>query len=438
MYSDRTRLPRFTCTVRTKFSEMSIYTDIPPGGLSVSEMDASLASSLPRSLEFELNDGLPPLTFDGFTSRFFSNLTSRLALHVRDLLDILEPLHVRQVVPDLADPVIFWSYSFSMVRWKKAICFFRPYLKDALDFYRGLHRLGHRFLLQRFERLFITKRYDDLVTYLNIWYEGISNMEDDPMVDIRAKKNLLDFFKHHIFHMYREIFPKIRRSNKARQSDDIDVKVCLSSLFSRTSSLLPENVRFFRLGYIGAALLEIQRDDFTWEQATTTVGNHEPSLEPHQQVRRFPLPNPCVPAKMAVILGMETEMADLVDLLHQELLLKQNTLHHSLAFEYSAWTLSLVLRALFVQFDVENCADKAIRPIIFLLSTFSPTIWDLLSGLASRDNVPQTSESVADWIMASRDVLEAFVIDSFIDAFDELLAPYGTTFKKRSRRVVQE
>ena len=97
-----------------------------------------------------------------------------------------------------------------------------------------------------------------------------------------------------------------------------------------------------------------------------------------------------------------------------------------------------MLRGLFVHFDVENGTAKTIDPIICLLLDFSFTVWELLIGLAGQYNVPQTSESVADWIMTNRDVLEVYVIDSLTDAIDEFLAPFGTTFKKRSRRVVQE
>jgi len=438
MYSDRTKLPKFTCTVRTKLSEMSVYTDIPPGGLSDLEMAASLTSSLPPSLKLEWNDCLPPIKLDGSTYHDFSGFMPRFVHHVRDLLDMFEPLHSRQSVTNLLEQATFWSYSLSIVKWKNAICFFRPYLKDALVFHDGLHRFGHQLVLQHLEKLFDTKRYGDMVTHLNIWYEGISNMEDGPMVDIRAKKNLLDIFKHYIFHIYREMFPKARGSKKARRSDDIYMTAKVLSLYSHTSRLLPGNFRSCRLGFIGRTFMQHQRRKLTSEQHTTTVSNHVSSPELHQQVERALIQNSYIPAKLAVILGMDTVMAEIVNSRTRELLLKRSTLYQSLALEFSPWSLSLVLRGLFVHFDVENGTAKTIDPIICLLLDFSFTVWELLIGLAGQYNVPQTSESVADWIMTNRDVLEVYVIDSLTDAIDEFLAPFGTTFKKRSRRVVQE
>ena len=438
MYSDCTRLPKFTCTVRKKFFELSIYNDIPPGGLSNSETVASLASSFPRSLKFEWNDGLPPMTIDGITLEFISEFMTRLVHRVCDLIDMFEPLHFRRFATHLPSTEIYWSYSFSIVKWKNAICYFRPYLKDALDFHDSLHRHGHHLVLQYLERLFTSRWYDGMIWWLNIHHEGISNMEGGPMVDIRAKRELLDHFQHHIFHIYREIFPKTRRSNKARRSDDMCIQINLFSLFSGTSSLLPEDFRSHRLGFIGAKIMEHQRKNSTLEQATTTGTNSEPSLESHQQVKRFPPPNPYIPAKMAVILGMDTVMVAEYARLNQELLLEQEPSLQSCALEYSAWTLSLMLRVIFVQFDVETGTDKAIIPILDILSVSSFQTWDLLSKLASRSGATETCERMADWIMTNRDMLEALMIDFWTDIFDESLAPYGTTFKKRPKRVVQE
>ena len=436
MYSDCTRLPKFTCTVREKFFQLSVYKDIPPEGLSKSEMAVCVESNLPRSLKFEWDDKLPPMTVDGITIKFIVDFTARLTLHVRDLLDMIEPLHVRQFSTDDLSLAIYWSYSFSIVKWKNAICYFRPYLKDALDFHDSLHRHGHHLVLRHLEGLFNTKQYDDMITYLNVYYEGISNMEDGPMVDIHTKRKLLDLLKHHIFHIYREMFPKARGSKKARRSDDIYMMAKVLSLYSRTSSLLPEKFRSCRLGFIGRTFLQYQRREFTSEQHTTTVRNHEPSLEVHQRVERSPLPYPYIPAKLAVFLRMDTEIVELVDSRSREHLLTRSTLHQSLAIEYSPWSLSLVLRALFVHFDVENGTGKAIDPMIGLLSGFSFMVWELLIDLAGQYNIPQTPENIADWLMTNLDVLEVFVIDYFTDIFDEYLARHGPTFKKRSKRVV--
>ena len=173
-------------------------------------------------------------------------------------------------------------------------------------------------------------------------------------------------------------------------------------------------------------------------QATTTATNHDPSQESHQQGKRSPPPNPYIPAKMAVIMGMDTVMVAKFARINQKLLLQQKPSMQSHALDYSAWTLSLLLRALFGQFDVEIGADKAIRPILSVVTSSSFMVWDLLSGIASESGASETCGSMADWIVTNRDMLEARMIDFFTDIFDEFLKMYGTTFKKRPKRVVQE
>ena len=173
-------------------------------------------------------------------------------------------------------------------------------------------------------------------------------------------------------------------------------------------------------------------------QATTTMTDHEPSLESHQQVKRFPSPKPHVPARMAVILGMDAVMLNKVGELYQKYFLKQNTSLPSCVPKFWAWTLSLVLRALFGQFDVENGTKEALRPILSLLLSCSFKVWLVLSEFIILNGVLETYECIADWIMTDRWMLEALVIHGFTDIFDGFLAPYGTTFKKRPKRVVQK
>ena len=185
-------------------------------------------------------------------------------------------------------------------------------------------------------------------------------------------------------------------------------------------------------------LLEEQRNKYTSEHATTTVTNHEPSLESHQKANRFPPTDLYVAAKMAVFLGIDTATVAKLAGMYQELFLKQKPSLETCALGFSAWTDSLVLRALFDQFDVENGTNKATIPILSILPIFSIVVWEFLVKLFNQSGVPETYERIADWIMTSRDLIEAFVIDHLADAFDEYFARYGTSFKKRSKWEVQE
>lgn len=430
---DRTVLPKFTCNVRTKFSDRSIFTDISLTGMYAADAVLESRSSLSRPLRIDWDDGLPPVTVN------YPNIPHvlfRLVGRVRDLLDVLEPLHFRQHDANISRWETIWSYYFSIVRWKHAIRFCWPDLEDTLDLFENLQRPFLRAFFRRLDGFVSSKRYADAIIDLNVCYEGIANMEDSPMVDIDAKRNLLKSLQHHILHIYREVFPKTPKQHLSRRSDEIDRLGRFWSLFSHTSSWLPDNVRCCQLGHIGEDLLKSQKNNSTPEHATTTVPNHEHSLESHQQVKRFLLPDSYIPAKMAAILGMNKVTVDAMAQLIREDSFDCEPVVRDFELRFSAWTSSLVLRAIFAQYDVEKGTEKAMTAITVLVSNYSSEVWVLLGDFMSRPGAPEMSEGIADYMMTNRDMLEAFVIDSFTDAFDGYLARYETMFRKRSKMVV--
>ena len=127
---------------------MSIFTDIPPTMLSNMENITNILKSLPRPLKIDWDDGFPAQTLGGPAKSHLEAVTMtvfRILKRLRDFLDVMEPLHIRRIFVYYMEEytIMFWSYFFSIVRWKSAILFLWPDLEDVLDLHEKFVRSYH-------------------------------------------------------------------------------------------------------------------------------------------------------------------------------------------------------------------------------------------------------------------------------------------------------
>jgi hypothetical protein len=156
---------------------------------------------------------------------------------VRNILDIFKPRDFRQIWPD--KNLIFLSYSFSWLRWRRAIRFLRPLPDhDGLDVVEGLHHWSILKLLAELDkRVYYRSSPVSAALYLNVMYEGICSMEASQLVSDSAKEHLQSALETRISNIYCILFPEDFSMDNPQPEKR--VHLCLFSRFRSTTRFLP-------------------------------------------------------------------------------------------------------------------------------------------------------------------------------------------------------
>jgi len=404
-YSDRTRLPKFTCNVRTKFSEMSIFADIPPG-TGVSKMQISIDSlyRLSRSLKIDQENQHFPVTAEDS----INDIVATLFVRCKSLLDILEPLHWRQSIRP-SGLVRFWSYSLSMVRWKDSICLFKPDLQGALDFFENCHRYMHTSFLGCLDSLLSSGEYFVAVVLLNAWYEGISAMEDTSLVNISAKEHLLSSLTHHLLHVYRVLLPLA--PDKSQRKNHVETLAFICNWFSETLDLMPERWQIHQRGFWMRFMLKTREKLSLLEEKLDICTGNESSRDSRQQSER-PVPlKAYFPSDFLELFGLSTNGQHSPEAgMHECILSYPPSLQEELR-GLCHWNLGVGLGVFshLCANDAENTSAESKLLILDCIKAASSYAWDKAIHICNR-SFEQDGLTVSD-LMAFRNIIEGFMIE---------------------------
>jgi hypothetical protein len=341
--------------------------------------------------------------------------TRKVLNRVRKLLDLLEPLHFRQMFPLDSGLAVLWSYSYSMIRWKSAIHVFWPDLQDVLESHEYFHRFLTLVCLVHLDALLVSKTASDSFLLLNIYCEGISAVEDTATVEYAARQHTLVALRHYIFHVYRKMFSKISTHNKhERDYDKLFAGFCWH-VFPRTSELLPEGYQSRPyMSSIQVLNWNLSQEKWlTYGEPLVTTNDPTGSQDSLRQNDSLFRVEAYLPAEIAAIFGISKARLACYEEMFQNMLLAGLPESSKLGMLHlSRWSLSFGFRVFLDEFDFENGDEPQIDVLLeaILLSSF--TVWDKACEFHHRRGA--LIGSLAPWELAMTDrvALEAFLIQS--------------------------
>jgi hypothetical protein len=388
------------------------------------------ASSLPpKTAE---NDGIPATT-RSFSDAFLTakEATLKVLHRVRNLLDLLEPLHFRKMIPLDSDLTILWSYSYSMIRWKSTICFLWPDLQHVLEYYEHFHRCLTLDLLGQLDVLLVSKYtpYHSLV--FNICYDEISAMEDDPTVNIQARQHTLASLRHCIFHVYRNTFPKTPTRDKHKRESHMDMATIYQNCFPQTCELLPEGFQPRPSGYVAHILVRSPKEQPTvLTDCTSSQGSSE-------QLGSLSLVKAYVPAEITTIFNLTRDQWDVFEKFAQQSLAECSTWIRGNILHFSPWSISIALRAFINGFDLESFWEQETGAFLGAIIAVSFLVWDLVMDFCERDGTSLQSLDLGSRITTDRVALEAFLIKEIASSEEASLLVARGILKRRPEKASQ-
>jgi hypothetical protein len=170
-------------------------------------------------------------------------LILKILIPVRNILDILEPQHARQIWPRPFSLFTCLSYSFSVFRWRRAILNLNPSLEETLNILEHLYHWLLQNLLVWLDGTHLVRDRFLVAISLTIFYEGISCMEPSDMINPSVNEHLQSAITDRIAHIYCLIIAQYSTAGKSRYKE-LKFYAVMFSLFTRTSSLLPPECRY--------------------------------------------------------------------------------------------------------------------------------------------------------------------------------------------------
>jgi len=362
---------------------------------------------LSQSLKIDQENQHFPVTAEDPIKDIVATLLDRC----KSLLDILEPLHWRQSVIRPPDIVTFWSYSLSMVRWKDLICLFKPDLQGALDFFENFHRYMHTLFLGCLDGLLSSGEYSVAVVLLNAWYEGISAMEDTPLVNISAKEHLLSSLTHHLLHVYRVLLPLA--PDKPQRKTHAEILAFLYNGFSETLELMPNRCQIHQRGSWMRLMLEFRENQSLSEEKVDICPGTESSRDSRQQSERPAPLKAYFPSGFLELFGLSTkDQHSLEAYMHKCILGYPPSLQEELR-GLSHWTLGVGLGVFsyLSANDAEYTSKESKLSILDSIIAGSSYAWDKAIDFCNR-SFEQDGLTVSD-LMAFRDIIEGFMVEWF-------------------------
>jgi hypothetical protein len=228
-----TAVPKFTCKIRTSLS--NLFELFPQ--LSISHATANPSVVTDASLEGQ-NQNIP-------ASRLNRPNFQRSVDNIRQVVDIIEPHHIRRFVPSLSFGSPFWlSYGFSVVRWRKEILFIQPNLEHDITVIENHYHVILCSILKRIDTKHLyTKEFRPASTLLlNTIYEVVRSLKFRRAVNHAAITGYLDELTDRISHLYCVLFP-VKNDMKRHERETYDSLAQVLACFTKTSVLLPPELR---------------------------------------------------------------------------------------------------------------------------------------------------------------------------------------------------
>lgn len=348
--------------------------------LSNMEIDTNLLRSLPRPLKIDWDDEFPAQTLGGPAKphpEAVPTVVFRILKRLHDFLDIMEPLHIRRIFLNYLEEyaIMFWSYIFSIVRWKSAILFLWPDLEDMLDLHERFLRSYHRVILATLDRMISKGNYFHAALLLNILYEGNSAMENTPRIDIPAKDHLQSCLTHHLLHVYRRISLTEWTFKKSQQPE---LKHWMTlNMFPHTFKMLPRRYRYGPLKPIGRMLLRTHESRLVSETSCSLGCEDAPSTKsPKRLENHCCATNAYLPVRFRTVFGLDTGtknvvtssmLMDMVEEAIQIYLMNFDASFREDMLELSPWTLSIALKAVLDECAISN-HTRAYKITVLILS----------------------------------------------------------------------
>jgi hypothetical protein len=167
-------------------------------------------------------------------------------LGIRNILDILDPGHVRKLWPKCYDWLPNLSYGFSMLRWREVILCLDPSLEVTMNM---LEYRFHYWLVGSLTWYDSMKPSSDLhlaALLLTFIYEGLKSLESSHLVESSAKEYLESTLLEHILLIYLKAFGTQYCTSADERPTKISVQptipIFVASLcfnFSRTRNYIP-------------------------------------------------------------------------------------------------------------------------------------------------------------------------------------------------------
>jgi hypothetical protein len=167
-------------------------------------------------------------------------------LGIRNILDILDPGHMRKVWPKFHEWFPNLSYGFSMLRWRGVIICLDPTLEVVMNV---LEYQFHHWLVRSLTWYDSMKHSADSLwaaLLLTVIYEGLKSLESSHLVENSAKEYLESTLLEHILFIYLKAFgtqyciSAEKRPTKISRQQAVPIFVAsLCFSFSRTRKYIP-------------------------------------------------------------------------------------------------------------------------------------------------------------------------------------------------------
>ena len=361
-----------------------------------------------------------------------------LLYRVRDFLDFLEPYHSRQFMRAQQADLVFWNYSFSIIRWRHAIRFFWPDLEYALDLHEKFHHTIHQSALRELESWIASGDLLSTAIWLNLWYEGISDMEDTSLVDVPAKEHALLAIRHHLLHIYRRVLPTFPARGKSKEDSTAENAAAVFRTFPQTSEFMPAEYRTLpdKMAIAGRAIMIYQKAQPRPGRTIGMLIESRPSAGPPEPFASLFAVRAYLPPKLAAIFEPDRATWDGLEKLAQETILHMPASIRRDILDFSFWALSVGLRACLDQFVLQSCSEAKKRMMLGSMVSCSLRLWvflgDLYDPSGASEGLPTSLES---FIMYDREALEAFLIESLAGDDMSMFAIKNGTFKRRTKKA---
>ncbi|CAN9258972.1 unnamed protein product [Alternaria alternata] len=369
---------------------------------------------------------LPNIHVDDPSAPYQAIMMCELVERLRNFLDFMEPLHVRQFITLSSLPVL-WSYSSSIIKWQKIIGSLWPSLKDDLHFHKEyhIHRL-RPISLHLLDHMEYFGDYCAVALMLNVWYEEISAMDKNLITSSSVKDHLQSSLADRILHIYRSLFPT-STAGKTLRTKGFESPALALSLFHSTTGLLPSHYRQLSMGDIAWNLLLRQKTSIRSDENLSSE-----KADPHCQKppeHSFPALKAYVPAQLLAMLGLDTETQDFsanskwmepVEVCILKQLANYDAKVQKEILGLSPYTLSVGTKALFDKvnrifaeeglvhqdFPSWDCGGRALLPEIVNMSVRYGTM--LIASLEFWSSLHEREVTLAEFVMENRDLEDKY------------------------------
>jgi hypothetical protein len=225
---------------------------------------------------------------------------------VRNILDIIEPQHLRQVWPNRYNVLTLLSYGFSIVRWRRAILCLKPSLEHQLNDLEHIHRGLLQALVVDLDNrdCYRCKGYAGF--QLTIMLEAVCSMESS-MIGEAAKEHFKSALIDRLLYVLCVLLPTNSTIGKL-QREKVQQCVELFSTFPSTAGLLPQEYRDKSSGRCQRLILSTHRNSVGSQWGSSmdkAYVNDQKSLRLSEGP--FPVLLAYVPARFLAAFGLDAE-----------------------------------------------------------------------------------------------------------------------------------